>query len=261
MLSAVLAASAFFAACENRGDTDAETQIVAYSEEASAETVSEQTAETEKIQSETEITEQETHMPDPLIMDGIAATLYCTPTNTRVFDEIPVELMELRDNDEVTLWVNSDALVSKFSAPTSIEDYVNVYSFVKRFNITKDEAETALEAYIGSNNWQTGITRGEFDVLFSDDAALITKTFATECSIVIGDKVYCPEWVYIHSAAEYEQVGITVGDIEEKAKFYSVLFFRDEARAAFEKKLFDYAGREISLEYDDQAAHILTELP
>lgn len=50
-----------------------------------------------------------------------------------------------------------------------------MYSFITDFNITKEEAASALEDYIDSEYESVRITQDQFNILFSGDIELITK--------------------------------------------------------------------------------------
>ena len=68
-------------------------------------------------------------------------------------DNIPVELMRLRDETEVSSWIDSFTPIDT-TAPDSITEYANIFSFISNFNITKDEAESALSVYLNTDDEQ-----------------------------------------------------------------------------------------------------------
>ncbi len=183
-------------------------------------------------------------MPDPFyIAEGTGGEQnagFYLPCNY-ILDNIPSALIRLRDSDEADQWLEKDKLSSKSEVPSSIKDYVNLYSFIIEFNITREEAETALEYYLNNNL----ITYEHLDIIFSGDVELITKTFASDLSIVVGDRIYSPEWLYTHSIEEYKAAGITAEDILSRVGLYSSIFFTDEARQAFSEKLSAYTGETV----------------
>lgn len=162
-----------------------------------------------------------------------------------LYDGIPVELMKLRDSGEVTEWLEKDKLITRSEVSSSITDNVNIYAFITAFNITREEAETALEHYLNTPEEYEHIQYEDLDIIYSGDIELITKTFASEASIVVGDRIYSPEWVYTHSPEEYEAAGITKKDILSKVEWYSRIMFTDEARLAFSEKLSAYTGEQV----------------
>ena len=189
-------------------------------------------------------------MPDPFNIGpdsgGDQYANFLQPCNWTL-DSIPGELCDLRYYDEVNRW-SYRHWDSKAEIPSSIKDYMNIYAFITDFDITREEAETALKYYLDSDDPQIRITREEFDIIFSGDVALITKTFASEYSIVIGENIYSPEWVYFHSAEDYKAAGITPEMLAEKIDLYSEILFTDEARLAFSEKLSAYIGRTVVIE-------------
>lgn len=76
----------------------------------------------------------------------------------------------------------------------------NIFSFISNFNITKDEAESALSVYLNTDDEQIKITHDELDLILSGDIKAITTEFASDYSIVSGENIYAPSWVYFHSA-------------------------------------------------------------
>ena len=188
-------------------------------------------------------------MPAPFLtgidMGGDENADFYQPCN-RVLDNIPVELMNLRSETEVSNWINSFPPISV--APSSITEYANIYSFITYFNISKEEAETTLSVYLNSNDEQIKITREEFDIIFSGDIAAVTNTFASDYSIAIGKSVYCPNWIYTHSTDDYVVAGITADVVAEKVSAYSNFNLTENACAAFSDKLSAFTGETISIE-------------
>lgn len=186
-------------------------------------------------------------MPAPFSdgTDGDAHSTFYQPCR-RVLDNIPVELMRLRDDAEVEAWINSFTPIYT-AAPDSISDYANIYSFVTHFNITREEAENALSVYLTTDDEQIKITKEELDVIFSGDIGAITKEFASEYSIVSGEHIYSPSWVYSHTAEDYKSAGITPQDIAEKTTLYMAMDLTDDAKAALEAKLSDTEEPALSL--------------
>lgn len=158
-----------------------------------------------------------------------------------ILNGIPGSLLDLRDSDEVRKWTEKSKLSSKSDVISSIKDYENVYTFITDFNITREEAEAALEYYLKGNY----ITYEHLDIIFSGDIELITKTFASDLSIAVGDRIYSPEWLYMHSPDEYSAAGITPEDILSRVDLYRYILFTDEARQAFSEKLSEYTGETV----------------
>lgn len=191
------------------------------------------------------IDDEESGMPDPFGSKaegtgGDENDGFYLPCNY-ILNNIPGALLDLRDSNEVNKWLEKDKFSSRSEAPSRVNDYVNLYSFIIEFNITREEAETALEYYLNDNY----ITYEHLDIIFSGDIELITKTFASEYSIVVGDRIYSPEWLYMHSPDEYRAAGITAADILSRVDSYRYILFTDEARQAFSEKLSAYTGEKV----------------
>lgn len=222
----VAAACAFsFSAC-NKAENIAQDSSVTASEENKT-TASE-------IQSENEMPQPFSEFIDADYNDG-----FYLPFNSKL-NGIPGELIDLRDETDTSEWFESTFP----EIPESLTDYVNVYSFIKKFDVSRGEAEKALAAYIdgGQFTWE------DIDTIFSSDIELITKTFASYYAIVKGEKIYSPEWLYTHSEKDYEAAGITPDDIKEKAVLYSDFYLSQEACAAFSAKLSNFTGEQIKIE-------------
>ena len=64
---------------------------------------------------------------------GDMATYYYQPCIEKL-DSIPVDLLRLVPEDDINKWVESFGVFPE--APTSILDYVNIFSFIQEFNIS-----------------------------------------------------------------------------------------------------------------------------
>lgn len=212
---------------------------------------------------------EESEMPDPFgTAEGTGGDEnagFYQPCNY-FLDSIPVELMSLRDSGEVNKWIAKDQLSSRSEVPSSIKDYANIYSFITDFNITREEAETALNYYLNTPEEFEHITYEHLDIIFSGDIELITKSFASEYSIAVGDRIYSPQWLYTHSPDEYRAAGITAEDILSRVGAYRYFHFTDEARQAFSEKLSAYTGENVVIgtvtyEKKDNAYDIQDDVP
>jgi hypothetical protein len=241
------------AACGNSQNTPAEEQSKSSNSEVITEMPEEQktinTAKSPLIDNSAEISSSlDNQMPPPFDENtdsgSDANSGFYQPCN-RILDNVPTELLRLRDENEVNDWIKSFSSIA--NAPDSIDEYVNIYSFVTRFDITKKEAETALAYYIDSDDKMISISSEQLDIIFSGDIKAITQSFASEYSIVIGEFVYCPNWIYTHSVDDYKRLGITAEAVEVRADLYAQFYFTDEARTAFSDKLSDYTGIDVKL--------------
>lgn len=242
IIIAVLAA-AMLAAC---GENSIPAETSAVSESTTL--VSDQ-SETFSEQEMTSVTEapQNAEMPEPFETgyDDDSRDGFYLPFNSTL-NNIPCELMKLRDSEVVDSWLNSFSSSEK----TKLNDYPNLYSFMTAFDITKEEAETALAPYIEDSM----ITSEQLETLFSGSEEAVTSAFASEYSIVVGKNAYCPDWLYSNSVDDYTAAGIDAEAVKEKAPLYSDFAFSEGAGKAFSEKLSDFIGEEIVIEpikYDE----------
>lgn len=166
---------------------------------------------------------------------------------TRIVNNIPGDLLDLRPSDEVNSWINS--FDEKDGGYDSIDDYPNIYSFITYFDVSNAEMVEALSYYLTTDNEQLRITADEFELLATRDKLYITEAFASEYSIYKSGRIYTPEWLYEHTAEDYKKAGITSQDIINRKDLYDDFSFTQDAASAFSAKLSDFAGVEIPIEY------------
>lgn len=204
---------------------------------------------TEPIVSDTTVSEtqkpDEDIMPEliPLDGEGIGGDEFAPffyPLEYK-FAGIDKSLHDLRKDVDLEEWV--DTLPLDDENGVRPDENVNVYSFIKAFNITKEEAEKAYEYCLDSGDNQL-ITRQELDVFFSGDEEAIARTLASEYTIVVGDRMYSPYWLYRHSIDDYIAAGITPEEIKKRESLYDELDYYSEsgiaAGKAFLSKLKKY---------------------
>lgn len=190
-----------------------------------------------------------TEMPEPFgnslgETGGDGSTIYYQPCNWKL-DNIPLELLKLASQEKRNAWYEEKSIF--VNAPSSLTDYVNVYSFIDKFGISDEDVRSAYSLYLESDDPQIAISEEDLDIILSKDEKRIIDHFASEYSIVIGDKIYSPQWIYEHSSTDYEQVGITPIMIEEKTDLYRKIKFSNEAANALKAKLSSYVGSEVQL--------------
>lgn len=172
---------------------------------------------------------------------------YYQPCKNKL-DCLPVELMRLVDADDVDTWIanNSDLDV----AHSKLGEYVNIYSFINTFNIPYNQTCEALKVYLEADDLpeEASIAQEDIDMLYSGNEAAIAAHFASDYSIVIGENVYSPQWVYLHTIEDYENVGITNEMISAKIEHYSWIPLSGNARHAFEEKLGSFLGETVKFD-------------
>lgn len=246
IITAVLAA-VMLTACgesteQNGNANSAESTAATESQnesEASESTFSETTAEEETSHTAEALPEAEMPEPFETECDDDSRDGFYLPFNNTL-NNIPGELMKLRDSDRTDSWINSFSSSEK----TKLGDYQNLYSFITAFDITKDEAETAFAPYIDGGM----MTSEQVDILFSGSEEAVTNEFASEYSVVVGENAYCPYWLYSNTIDDYTAAGIDAEAVKAKAPLYSDFAFSEEARKAFSEKLSEFIGEEVVIE-------------
>ena len=246
IITAVLAA-AMLTACgesteQNGNANSAESTAATESQnesEASESTFSETAAEEETSHTAEALPEAEMPEPFETECDDDSRDGFYLPFNSTL-NNIPGELMKLRDSEEIDSWLNSFSSSEK----TKLGDYQNLYSFITAFDITKDEAETALAPYIDGGM----MTSEQVDILFSGSEEAVTSGFASKYSVVVGENAYCPYWLYSNTIDDYKAAGSDAEAVKAKAPLYSDFAFSEEARKAFSEKLSEFIGEEVVIE-------------
>ncbi len=161
-------------------------------------------------------------------------------------------LRTVSDDGEVVFgekWSEYVHAVMSANKPTTIEDELNIYTFMKYFNIPVEDARKALYNAADTKTGVPGITltREEADIILTMDIEKITAAFANPYAIVKGTAIYSPKWLLEHSFDDYRAAGITKDDIREKYGLISTMAdnFSDavigkDAQTALNKKLDEY---------------------
>jgi len=133
---------------------------------------------------------------------------------------------------------------------TSLLDYPNLYTFILNFDIPVDELKEFMDKQqrLGMESNSYFYTNEEINIICSLDEARIAEYFVSDYSIVIGDMIYPPAWVYFNSFGDYEAAGITPEMIEEKLDLYAEFSFTAEAAEAFEAKLSEFMETDVVLD-------------
>ena len=88
------------------------------------------------------------------------------------------------------------------------------------------------------------------EILLSGDSERIVKHFASDLSIVVGENVFSPQWLYYHLQDDYRTAGITPEMVKEMLPVYEETFMSEsvgmlkESWDAFRSKLIAYAYKE-----------------
>lgn len=190
--------------------------------------------------------EESDNMPSPFaeLSDGDANSAFYQPCEI-LLDGIPTELIRLVDSTEFENWKSEHNIFEK--APSGLRDYPNAYSFIVEFDIPENEVLSALSVYLHSDDPRIAISEDDINIILSRDEKAIIERFASDYSIVIGNKIYSPQWIYENSVDSYKETEITADMIKEKLPLYSNIKFTDEAREAFQTKLGEFLKSSVNL--------------
>ncbi len=149
----------------------------------------------------------------------------------QVFTGIDTCLSNLRKDADIQKWINTIPVPFDDENGVRPDECVNVYSFIKALGVTREEAEKAYEPVLDSGDDQL-ISRQDLDVFFSGDEEAIAQTLASEYTIVVGDRMYSPYWLYRHSIDDYIAAGITPEEIKKRENLYDEVNYYTEAGLA-----------------------------
>ena len=192
----------------------------------------------------------DTSMPEPFeTMDNNNFDNYDNPFNNqwiKRFFTIDNSKLWLPDEDKVNVFLST---YHTPETPYTLDDNMNLYVWCKEFDLDPDDLCEAIK-YDNRNMWgvredvveQLTFTDDELDVLRSMDRQVIINTFASEYSIIVGENVFSPKWLYYHTIEDYEKVNISATQIRVMLTKYKELGLTDEAFEAFSAKLEGYIG-------------------
>lgn len=150
-------------------------------------------------------------------------------------------------------------ILAENATPYQLDDNVNLYRFINDYGLSSELVASALEAsdeaaevhaeYSGDGE-EMIFTDEEIKALTMDDREQIAKLFASEYSIVMGENVFSPQWLYYHTLEDYQAAGITPNMIYPVKEKYQELGLTEEAWRAFRKKLVLHANSNFAPEKD-----------
>ncbi len=127
----------------------------------------------------------------------------------------------------------------------NIDDTPNVYRFMKGLGLSGEEMEDILKKHDEGLRKEISEGRDLEDKLFdlytiyfgSENKADMAATFKSPYSIVVGEYIFSPRWLYYHTEADYTKAGITATQVEIMLPLYEKLGLTEEAWDAFIAKL------------------------
>lgn len=154
---------------------------------------------------------------------------------------ISATLYKLVDETEFNKWADSvDVLYREGEdVPTDINSFLNVYAMMNYFNLSDEDVTKAFE-YELSQDDPFFMNQEDLNVLLSRDEVAILTHFQSEYSIVIGNRIYSPQWVYENSDKAYKEAGIKPEMLKEKLVLYLQSNLTEEAKSYLADKINRY---------------------
>lgn len=163
-------------------------------------------------------------------------------------EEFGIAIMRIFGDDvlnSIAIWDRTNVVLE---LPT-------LFSYIIHFDIPD---EVVIDAIKEQDEWYVSqglfvsyggepFTEEDIAVLLARDSRIVATHFATEYAIVINDRVYSPSWLYYHTSEAYRAAGITPEMLTEKLPLYAEFNFTAEAVEAFEAKLSEFMGSDVSL--------------
>lgn len=147
------------------------------------------------------------------------------------FENLTSEILDLVSRDKYTAWINSHN-EKKIASKERITP-LTILDFVNEFDISEEQL---LSVIAEDNDPAWTIIREDVDVIYSGNPELINRTFMNKYSILHDDKIYTPQWMYEHTAAEYTEAGLSNYEVTSIMVKMKKLPFKDEAVKAMEDK-------------------------
>ncbi len=210
----------------------------------------EMTIKSKSIESIGEITNAlDADIPQPLVeaVGGFANIGFLSPFNEKINVVSSDIVFAFVTRDEINAWISDEIVYEEISG---LSDYHNIYSFMRDFNISGEEAK---EVFINTYNesislgLEPNLTLEDIDIICSMDEQAIIEHFANPYAIVESNNVYTPLWIYNHTADDYLDAGISAEALNEKLALYADFNFTPEAEIYLNEKLSDFIGEEVNI--------------
>ncbi len=133
----------------------------------------------------------------------------------------------------------------------SIATCPNLYSCIKVLGTPLEKFDMYLK--YGDENT---ITQKDIDLVLNASIEEVTKEFANEYAIVVGDKAYAPFWLALNDVSEYERVGITREAVRERLPLYKNLallsgYILEEQRQTLTQNISEFLGEPFTIDWED----------
>ena len=177
-------------------------------------------------------------MPVPFGTASASSAYFIYPCAERL-SALPWDLLQLVPEEGYN-W-EYDYVADKPAWKLTLMDYANIYSFIHDHTLDPEEVHKVLSD-ADKMVHRKAFTDEEIDLLLGDDEEAVMEYFASDSTIVIGNKGYSAGWMYNHTIEEYEAEGITPEMVQAVLPYYYNPLYVQEAADAFSRKLFRFTS-------------------
>lgn len=194
--------------------------------------------------SEISIIDPQETAPDPFEYSGGDENAWFYEPLLPKLGHITAEFGKYINLDEFEEWAYSVSVLhlKGDNVPTDLNDFLNAYALVEFFNITDEQIKAVYEAEINMENEPMLMRQEDLEILLTRDESKILAHFASEESIVIGNKIYSPQWIYENSVEAYKNEGISPLLLKQKYSLYMQYNLTQEAKEYLTKKINEYTN-------------------
>ena len=197
----------------------------------------------------------DTSMPDPGISSMYGTYLdFTSPWKIKVSHILLG--MSTSQGERGSEWYRENAWKTSNESiltPYGLYDSMDLVSFCRDLDIPWENIEECVRGWDGSVSYPAGTPKEEYEdierfteeeltALGNGDNEAIARLLASDYSIVVGENVFSPRWLYYHTTEDYKAAGIPADELYHKMFTYSELDITDEAWGAFKVKLSVYAN-------------------
>lgn len=127
-------------------------------------------------------------------------------------------LYDIIDNERLNEWAKQFQL--EYTRDRRDTSGANIINVVKELNVPKED-------FIKANNGLV-YTEEQIEAIYSGDKKLINKVFTNDYALMVNDKIYTVDWLFIRRIDDYQKAGITKDILEQYLKKINIPEFKVE---------------------------------
>lgn len=137
----------------------------------------------------------------------------------------------------------------KYGGTTEITEEVNLYALILDFPQHREAIRARLLELIETdrkNGWEPRLTEEDVAVLLDGEKNAVVERFASPAAVTAEGRIYTPEWLDTHTAADYEAERLPKDQLREKLdEILWLSHFMD--LTALTEKLSEYLGEPVTV--------------